>query len=52
MPNIISRNPNTSLWELLVQLSEIEAISISADPNPANLERVCIANDWAYAVVR
>lgn len=52
MPNVIKLNPNTSLWELLVQLSEYEAISISADPNPSNLEHVCLSNNWAYAVVR
>jgi len=35
-----------------VRLSEYEAVSISADPNPLNLERVCVANNWAFCVVR
>ena len=48
---IIGLNPNTSLWELLVKLSEDEAVSISSATEIKVLLTYCSQNGWAYEVV-
>lgn len=47
----IARNPNTQQWELLVRLSEIEAVSLAERPTAGELLRIASANGMAARIV-